>query len=146
MSALERVVRDHLLAAHADVLGATIACADSVAASWSPDPSSGAPATTDRDAVVGPLRATLRGAGVLSAFPPTLSAAVAATGETLSAPPVAAPPYVAITSTGPVLRATLPPGRLVIELVVFAVERRADDPRYTRRGETGEEILRVSLR
>jgi hypothetical protein len=50
----------------------------------------------------------------------------------MPAPPVAAPPYVVVTSEGVVLRATIPDGRLVVTLRVFDVERGAET-RYVRR-------------
>lgn len=132
-------VRRYVLAEHADVVEAVIDCADAVAADWSDD------TTTDRDAVVPPLAEVLRTTGVLGRLPLVLAGAVEATGNTLSAPPVAAPPYVAVTSRGPVLRATLPDDRLVVTLAVFAVER-GETVRYRRGGTTARESVEVALR
>jgi hypothetical protein len=130
--------RDRLLTDHEGVLRTTLRCADAVAASWD------APHATDREQVVGPLRAALQRTGVLPALPDLLADAVAAAGGRLQAPPVAAPPYVTVTSRGPVLRATLPEGRLVVTLAVFAVER--DPTRYVRGATTPEEALEVAIR
>jgi hypothetical protein len=100
---------------HADVLDAVAASADAVAGDWP-----GA-RTRDASAVADPLAAELRERGVLAALPELLAAAVDAAGGALQADPVPAPPYVAVTSRGPVLRATLDEGRLVVTLAVFRV-------------------------
>lgn len=112
--------RRHLLADHRNFVGAVLACADAAAT----------PAT-DRDAVVGPFRAALELSGALDAAPAVLAACVDAAGGDLRAQPVADPPYVVVTSTGLVLRATLDGGRLVVRIDPFAVER--DPTRYIRR-------------
>jgi hypothetical protein len=62
-----------------------------------------------------------------------LAGAVSAVGEQLQARPVAGPPYVVVTSVGPVLRATLAERRMVVTLELFTVEHDGDDPRYARR-------------
>lgn len=109
--------------AHADTLATVRECAEATAATWDGE------RTADRAAVVRPFEAALERSGALDRLPAVLSTAVAATGRELQADPVPAPPYVAITSVGPVLRATLPDGRLVVTLRTFAVEREPQ-PRY----------------
>lgn len=136
MSDADRV-RDRLLASHGETLATTIERADAVAASWN------GPATR-REQVVEPLRAVLERAGLLERYPPMLVDAVEVLGETLPAEPVAAPPYVTVTSRGPVLRATLSKRRLVVRIAVFAVER--DPVRYVRGGTTPEEVLEIERR
>lgn len=133
----ERRIRDRLLPSHGETLAATIECADAVAASWD------GPATR-REQVVEPLRAALDRAGVLDRYPAMLVDAAEALDATLPARLVAAPPYVTLTSRGPVLRATLPEGRLVVRIAVFVVER--EPVRYVRRGRRPEEVLRVECR
>lgn len=133
----ERRVRDRLLAAHAGPLAATIEYADAVAASWD------GPATR-REQVVEPLRAVLERAGLLERYPPMLVDAAEVLCSTLPASPVAAPPYVTVTSRGPVLRATLSEDRLVVRIDVFAVER--DPVRYVRRGRRPADVLHVERR
>jgi hypothetical protein len=133
----ERRIRERLLATRSEPLAATIEAADAVAASWD------GPATR-REAVVEPLSALLEHAGLREGYPALLATGAEVLGEPLPAPPVAAPPYVVITGTGPVLRASLPSGRLVLRLAVFAIER--DPKRYVRCGERPEEILEVELR
>lgn len=120
-SARARVQSEHLA-----VLGAIDYCADAVCASWESD------RTRDRRAVVEPLRTELDGMGVLERLPVVLSDAVEATGYDLSATPVPAPPYVVVTSRGPILRATIEPGRLVIRFDAFEVSR-DPNPCYERR-------------
>ncbi len=52
-----------------------------------------------------------------------LSTAAEAVGQGIEGAPIPAPPYLSVTSRGPVCRGTLSDGcRLVIELLVFAVE------------------------
>jgi hypothetical protein len=101
--------------------------------------------TTDRDRVVAPMRRGLESAGTLSRFPQLLASTAAALGETLSASPVAAPPYVVVTSVGPVLRATLSRDRLVVTLRVFEVQR-GTTTRYRRRRVPPEETVDVAFR
>ncbi len=117
-------------------------CAERVSAAW---PERG---PTDRDQVVEPLRAVLSEAGLLSAYPSVLAECVAAAGGELRAEPVPAPPYVVVTGVGPVLRATLDAGRLVVTLAVLDVEREAGDgrPRYVRGATTPEAAVSVEVR
>ena len=131
-------VRAHLLDAHTDLLDAVLACADVVADSWDGD------ATPDRAAVVEPFERRLDRAGVLDRLPAVLAEAVDALGAELPAQPVAAPPYVAITSVGPVLRATLDAGRLVITIHAFGIE--CDPTRYVRGPADPDVALAVELR
>lgn len=130
--------RAHLLAEHRETLQRVLDCADAVVAGWDGD------ATTDREAVTEPLRATLDRAGLLDRFPSLLAAAVRAGGGEVRGQPVAAPPYVAVTSRGPVLRATLAEGRLVVTVGTFEVERAP--VRYVRGASTVEGALEVCVR
>lgn len=134
--------REYLLTDRRAVVEATIQCADAVAAPW---PEEG---TTERERVVGPLRAALSEAGLPSAYPSVLAECVAAAGGTLRADPVPHPPYVVVTTRGPVLRATLPPGRLVLTLAVFEVVREgtSGQPRYVRGATTPEAVVGVEVR
>lgn len=126
MPELQAVVADRLREEHADAIDAVDRCADAVAVSWD------GRRATDRREVAGPLEAALREAGVLERLPRVLADVVDAAGHDLPARPVAAPPYVAIASRGPVLRAAIDPGRLVVRLEAFAV-RREPEPAYERR-------------
>jgi len=128
-------VRARLLSEHAELLETTVTCADAVAATWDGG------YATDRTAVVPPLARRLSEAGVTARLPAVLSDAVSVLGESLPAPPVAAPPYVTVTSVGPVLRATLSESRLVLTIRVFSVE----DGRY-RRAEGREEGFHAEFR
>ena len=110
---------------HQDVITGVDACAAAVSHRWEGD------STGDRAAVVEPLRSCLDARGLLARLPSVLADAVEATGHALAAPPVAAPPYVVVTSQGPVLRATIDPGRLVIRFEVFTVVR-GSEPSYRR--------------
>lgn len=92
-------------------------CADLVAEPWDTS------RTTNADRVVVPLRAALESAGLLEGLSALLVDVVDAAGCELGASPVPAPPYVTVTSRGPVLRATVDPGRLVIRFDAFEVVR-----------------------
>ena len=116
MSELERVIEDRIRRRYGDVLEAVNTCADVVEATWN------APGCNSRAAIVVPLRSALERRKVIQSLPSVLLCGVTATGYELTASPVAAPPYVVLTSRGPLLRATLPTGRLVIRLDVFDVE------------------------
>ncbi|MFC6717288.1 hypothetical protein ACFQGT_05645 [Natrialbaceae archaeon GCM10025810] len=115
MSHPVRDARQRIQNEHAAVLRAIDACADAIAGCWDGD------RTTRREEVVDPLRTALESAGVLEDLSSVLASAVEATGHDLSAPPVAAPPYVVVTSCGPILRATIGSGRLVIRFDVFEI-------------------------
>lgn len=108
---------------HGDVVAVVDDCADGVAAGWDGD------SATEAAAVSTPLETCLDESGVLDALPDVLSGAAAAAGGELQASPVAAPPYVVVTSRGPVLRATLDGGRLVVRFDAFRV---TDGGRYER--------------
>ena len=140
--------RQHLLAAHADTIETSLTVADAVAADW-PHLDDGRPATTDRDALVDGFRAELEERGVLEAFSGVLAAAVDAAGYALPATPVPAPPYVVLTSTGPILRGTVDDGRLVVQIDCFAVVREpagvAAPVVYAREGESPAVALSVSF-
>lgn len=137
--------RTHLLAEHRGTLATVLDCADAVADGWERSRDA-ARVTTDRDAVVGPLRVAMERAGILQRCPAMLRGAVAAGGATLQGDPVAAPPYVTVTSRGLVLRGTLGDGegRLIVACEVFDVVRRPR--RYVRGAATAEAALSVTVR
>ena len=120
----EAAAREYVLDTHEDLLETVLGWADSVAASWDGE------AMTERGAVVDPFERALDSSGVTDRLPTVLVGAVAAIGEDIPADPVPAPPYVAITSIGPVLRATLSTTRLVLTIRAFEIER--DPTRYVR--------------
>ena len=108
---------------HVAILEGIDHCADQIAEPWD------TARTTDRNAVTERLRSALEATGLLEQLPLVLADVVAATGYELSATPVPAPPYVVVTSRGPMLRATIDPGRLVIRFDAFDVVR-DDDPAH----------------
>ncbi len=130
MSHPVRAARRRIQTEHASVIDGIDACADAIADPWD------TARTTDSRAVADGLRRTLEETGILAALPGLLADAVDATGHDLRATPVPAPPYVVVTSRGPVLRATIDPGRLVIRFDAFEVIRDPDPtqpPAYRRR-------------
>lgn len=138
--------RERLLATAADSIDGVLAAADAVATDATGDPvtgwfrlDDGRPATSDRSAVVPELRDELDERGLLHELTGLLATAVDAAGFALSARPVPAPPYVAMTSTGPVLRATVDDGRLVVRLDCFEVVRGVEEA-----GENGVAYARTN--
>lgn len=121
--------RERLLATERDTIDAVLAVADAVATDAEGEVADGwfrldgRPATPDREAVVSRLQAALEESGLLNHLTGLLATAVDAAGYALAAQPVPAPPYVVVTSTGPVLRATVDAGRLVVRLDCFEVVR-----------------------
>ena len=127
-------VRDHLLGERREWVQTAIDCADAVASGWDGG------RTTDSERVVSPYRTTLDRAGVLADAPAVLRECVEAAGEQLSADPVAAPPYVVVTSEGLLLRATLGE-RLLVRIRVFGLA----DGTYERVNETPAEAVAIEL-
>ncbi|WP_226040744.1 hypothetical protein [Natrinema sp. DC36] len=123
MSHPVRDARRRIQTDHAPIVAGIDACADAVADPWDTS------RTTDSHAVADGLRRLLEETGVLEALLSVLADAVEATGYDLRASPVAGPPYVVVTSRGPVLRATIDPGRLVIRFNAFEVIRDSDSDR-----------------
>jgi len=121
-------VTERLRRAHRDVLAGVVAAAGAVVDGWDGE------TTSDRAAVVGPLREALVDAGLIERFPDVLADCLRAIDREPPASIVPEPPYVAVTSLGPVLRATLSDGRLVATLRVFVVDR--DGAARYRRGPT----------
>jgi hypothetical protein len=122
-----RAAAAYLRTERADLVQTVGECADRVAGTWPGD------AATDSGAVRAPLREELDAAGALDRFPEALSGAAEAAGRELLAEPVAAPPYVVVTSRGPLLRAGFDTERLLLGVAVFTVDRA---PRRYRRRET----------
>ncbi|WP_049912932.1 hypothetical protein [Natrialba hulunbeirensis] len=121
MSHPVRAARRRLRTDHTETIAAIDDCATRITDEWD------TARTTNPDPLVESLRAELESTGVLATLPTVLGSAVDATGYELQAQPVPAPPYVVITSRGPVLRATIDPGRLVVRFDVFEVVR-TDEP------------------
>ncbi|WP_266080173.1 hypothetical protein [Haladaptatus caseinilyticus] len=122
----ETAIREYILGEHEETITAVIRCADRVAESWNDEATVGETtfqATTDREEVVEPLSRELHESGLLPVFSTILAEAVSAAGFSMQATPVPAPPYVALTSRGPILRATVSAGRLVVSFHVFDVRR-----------------------
>lgn len=117
----------------------TVDAARTVAAAW-PDET-----VRDPSAIAAPLERELRERGLVEDLLATLDTGAAAIDESIRGAPVPAPPYLSVTSRGPVCRATLSGGdRLVVEPVLFAVDRRP--ARYRFADPAVEECLRVHLR
>lgn len=137
MSYPVRDARRRIRERHRSVVDEINDCADRVAAPWDTS------RTTNPDAVVDQFHAALAERGVLERLAHVLADVAEATGYQLHGRPVPAPPYVVVTSRGPVLRGTLDPGRLVIEFDAFEVIRDSEPGRtaaYRRRNGVQLEI------
>lgn len=137
MEPTESKVSDRILATHRETLREILAVADSVVETTGLR-------LSDSGEMVESLRGRLEERGLIERLCDVLVTGVAATGESLQAEPVAGPPYVVVTSRGPLCRGTLTDGqRLVLQLRLFAVDRRPRTYRYL--DPTPEECLSVSL-
>lgn len=145
-----RRARDHVLESRAETAAAVLECADGVVAEREGDATASPESVGEPRSVADSLRAELEAEGIWSQLPDVLAGAVRATGRSLSATPVAAPPYVVATSRGPMLRATLDGGRLVILFHVFDVAGGdgANGPptEYVRSATTPAEAVRAKFK
>lgn len=132
-------VRTRLLEAHPETLQSVIDAGRSVAAAWPAD------AARESGAVRDPLAHLLREQGVSDDLLEILQTGAAAIDESVRGTPIPAPPYLAITSRGPVCRGTIGGDRrLVILLELFGVQ--SQPTRYRFLDPTPEESLSVSIR
>lgn len=131
-------IREYVLDTHEALLETILACADAISASWD------GKATTERQAVVEPFEYALDSSDIMDRLPAVLVGAIHIIDEELPATPVPAPPYVVVTSIGPVLRATLDSGRLVITIRAFEIER--DPTRYVRGTDDPASALSVEFK
>lgn len=118
-------VERRIRAGHEQTLARVDACAEVVVTTWE------GRSTTDPGPLRQALETALRNRGVMSDFPEIILTATEALGYELSADPVAAPPYVTVSSLGPVLRGTMSEGRIVITIGVFEVTSQ-DPDQYVR--------------
>lgn len=113
----EPVVESYVREAFPDVVAALQDAVAGATTNWPPD------GITDPDRVRADLQTAVQSSGVRERLPQVLSAVVDELGASMRASPVAAPPYVVVTSEGVLLRATIDDTRLVIQFQV--VERTA---------------------
>ncbi|MGM0718692.1 MAG: hypothetical protein ACQET5_16320 [Halobacteriota archaeon] len=131
-------IRRQLLAAHAETVGDVVDTGAAVAAAIEKWP------VTDGDAIQIPLDRLLRRRGLRTQLLATLETGAEAIGEEIRGAPVAAPPYLVVTSRGPLCRGTLTDGRrLVIEFELFEVE--TQPRRYCFCDPGPEECLQITL-
>lgn len=103
--------REHVLDAHRGLVETVAACGSKAAADL--------PTPADRRVATARLELALREAGVLTDLVGVVRSTAAALELDLPAEPVAAPPYVVVTARGPMLRATVDAGRLVVLFRTF---------------------------
>lgn len=135
----QTAVRERLRDAHAETLAATVDAGREIAGTWERD------AVRDSARITEPLEALLRERGLDAALLDLLATGAEALDAAIQGDPVPAPPYLAITGRGPVLRATLADGRrLVVTVGPFEIERRPT--RYRFRDPGPADALSVDLR
>jgi len=132
-------LRELLVAGHRETLGSVIAAGATVAEGWATDAVGSAAEV--REPLAGAISRRNLGPALLS----ILGAGATALDAEIAGEPVPAPPYLVVTSTGPICRATLADGRrLVLAFVLFGVDRRPR--RYQFLDPTPAELLDVRLR
>ncbi|MGM0606671.1 MAG: hypothetical protein ACQETB_13500, partial [Halobacteriota archaeon] len=137
-------VESRCLHAHGETISAIERCADALVSEWDRD-DCGRPYTTDRSAIIQQLPAVLDRAGVPAALCELLVDVTGAIGADLPATPTPTPPYVVVSSTGPMVRATIPAGRLVVQFELFAIDRSDGEVRFVRTRKSGRDLLDVTL-
>jgi hypothetical protein len=132
-------VHQQVLAEHRETVAGVVDAGAAVASAVERRP------VTDGDRLRRPLEALLRERGLTAQLLGLLTTGADALDAEIAAEPVPGPPYLVITSRGPLCRGILTDDRrLVVELAVFAVERHR--PVYRFRDPTAEECLQLSLR
>jgi len=139
MTNVESDIRSSLLAEHWTTIADVIDAGERVANAW-PDSS-----MSDPETVTTPLEHLLRSSGLTEDLLELVGDGMRSVGESPDEKMVPAPPYLTITSSGPICRATIPErGRLVIELELFTVDR--NPTRYRFLHPDPETCLKVSVR
>lgn len=133
---VEAAVRERVLAEHRGTVEAVLANADDVMREI------GTPAS--RAAVVEALDERFDRRDLHERLVDLLRTAVAAAGYEFRAEPVPAPPYVVLTGRGPLVRATVADGRLVVLLRAFRLGDGGDG--YVRADADPEAAIEVRFR
>lgn len=132
-------VHRRILDEHRETVAAVVDAGTAVAAAVDSWP------VTDGTRLRRPLDGVLGERGLLAPLLAVLATGADALDTEIRGNPVTAPPYLVVTSRGPLCRGTLADGRrLVVELSLFAVETRPR--RYRFRDPTVEDCLQVTLR
>lgn len=132
-------IRDHILETHFDTLSAIIEAGSEVESFWE------SKTVNKGTAVSGPLKLVLKDRNLVEPLHQILASSTESLEAELVKNTVQDPPYLNITSRGPVLRAPLSTGnRLVITIVLFGVSR--SPPRYRFLNPDPSEALDVQFR
>lgn len=124
---------------HPDLLDATAAAAASVTATW--------PRcwTSESGMLVARLQAELAESGLLEAYAALLASLRDRLDLGHGPAIVPSPPYVVVTSRGPILRLTTADGRIVVRFDLFEVDR-DDGIRYRRADRDEASLVTVEIR
>lgn len=118
MTVDETDIHARLLQTHRGTVDTVIDAGRAVVSSWSTD------RVSDPDSITDPLETLLESTGVTADLVRLLHDGAETANTSVQGNPVPAPPYLIITSRGPLCRGTLADGsRLVVRLELFSVER-----------------------
>ena len=131
MSSIEARVKRRCETEHAETIEIMNRCADSITLGWQTD-ADGVLFTTKKEKITQQLPIVFDRAGIHTQLRTMLVDLVDTLGEPLSVTPVAAPPYVVVGSTGPIIRAALSIGRLVVTFQLFTIVKHTTHVRYKR--------------
>jgi hypothetical protein len=136
---MDDAARSSLINRHRETILGAIELGRGVSREWSGD------RVTDSASITDPLERAVGESGLGQPLLELLVDAGRTVGSGIEGRPVSAPPYLAITSRGPVCRGTTPDGRrVVVTLALFAVER--TPTAYTFLDPTPAECLAVSVK
>lgn len=132
-------VRQQILTTHSETVSAVIDAGASIESAVDQWP------VSDPRLIREPLARLLRDRGLLEPLLEILESVADAVDGAIQGTPVASPPYLAVTSQGPVCRGTLSDDRrLIVEFVLFDVQRRPRGYRF--RSPEPDECLQITQR
>lgn len=131
-------IRRWILADHRDLVAETQALRSDVVGTWDER------WTSDPRRVVKPLRHRLDETGLEERYVTLLEALRARYTAKTDPPIVPAPPYVVVTSRGPLLRLTAGSERLLVRFVLFVIDR-ASGTRYRPSDRSGRNLVEIEI-
>ncbi|MDY6765035.1 MAG: hypothetical protein SV377_05020 [Halobacteria archaeon] len=139
MNRVSQTIRGHILDSHRGTVETLIECADEASDEWDGD------FVSQRSRVVSPLETRLRDRGSLRDLSIMIEEVADVAELNLQASPVPGPPYVTVTSLGPVLRGTCARGRIIVRFRLFDLRREGENV-YVRGSNEPEEVVEVEFR
>jgi hypothetical protein len=132
-------IRQQILTGHSGTISSVIDAGETIETAIDEWP------VSDPRMIREPLERLLHDRGLLDPLLNILCSVADAFGSSIQGTPVTSPPYLAVTSRGPVCRGTLSDNRrLIVEMLLFEVHRQPRSYRF--RDPTPSECLRISVR